>query len=249
MTPTQRKTGNDRFEAYLDRWREKAEQSDHYELAYELTGISCWQDGVDYGLLLRNKAMGDLLRDIGPRYRQATLESFVVTDPRQQREVALVRGYLDAIDNREAAGEGLIFYGPCGTGKDHLAVAAGKTAIGLGHSVAWRSAQTIFSDFRDSFSDESGQSEADLMRNLTQPDILIVSDPVPSHGELTDFQGNILYRLVNARYCETKPTWVTLNVANVEDARRRVGSATIDRLTHGATVVFCNWPSYRRAGA
>lgn len=213
-----------------------------------MIGLQRWPDDVDPGRVLRNKAIADLLKDVGTRYRQATLDNFVASDPKQQRAVELVRGYLERLDDHVAAGEGLILYGPSGTGKDHLAIGAGRIAVGRGYTVGWRSAQTIFSDFRDSFSDDSGDSEEDILRNLIQPDVLIVSDPVPSHGELTDFQGNILYRIVNARYCEQKPTWTTLNVANVDEARRRVGPATIDRLTHGATPVFCSWPSFRKAG-
>ena len=247
-TPTPRADGNDLYDSFLDRWREKVKHFEPYELNWKLTGCSHCPAGVDLGRLLRDKTLADLLQDVGTRYCHATLTDFVVTDPKQQRAIDLVRGHLERLDDHVTAGEGLIFYGPSGTGKDHLAIGAGRVAIGRGYTVGWQSAQTIFADIRDSFSDESGQSEADVMRNLIQPDILIVSDPVPSHGELTDFQGNILYRLVNARYCEQKPTWTTLNVADVDEARRRVGPATIDRLTHGATPVFCSWPSFRKAG-
>ncbi|MGD9128044.1 MAG: ATP-binding protein, partial [Planctomycetia bacterium] len=227
----------------LDRWREKAKKVD----SYDYIGRQSWDGSdIDPGVVLRNKAISGLLADVGNRYRTATLANFVVTDPRQEKALSSVRGYLERLDDHIAAGDGLILYGPVGTGKDHLAIAAGRIAVGMGYSVAWRSAQTIFSNFRDSFSDESWETEADLLNNLLQSDVLILSDPVPSHGELSDFQGNILYRLVNARYVEQKPTWTTLNIANVDEARRRIGSATIDRITHGAMAVFCSWPSFRK---
>jgi DNA replication protein DnaC len=192
--------------------------------------------------------MSDLLHDVGARYRGATLDGFLVTDPNQEKAIAAVRDYLERLDDHIASGDGLILYGPCGTGKDHLAIAAGRIAVGMGYTVAWQSAQTIFADFRDSFSDDSGQTEGELMRKLIEPDVLIVSDPVPSHGALTEFQGNVLYRLVNSRYVDQKPTWTTLNAVNVDEARRRAGPAMIDRLTHGAVTVFCNWKSFRQPG-
>jgi DNA replication protein DnaC len=240
--------GPDRFSAGLERWRAKAQHLPP-EVLWDLFGTTHWPGEVtDHGAFLQRAALSDLLRDAGARYRAAELGNFVATDPTQEEAIALVQKYLDRIDDHVSAGNSLILYGPCGTGKDHLAVGAGRTAIRLGYTVRWQSAQTIFSDFRDSFSEESSKTEADLMRDLLQPDILIVSDPVPSRGELSDFQGNLLYRLVDARYVEQKPTWTTLNVANVNEARLRVGPATIDRLTHGAVAVFCNWPSYRKPG-
>jgi DNA replication protein DnaC len=201
---------------------------------------------MDPGLFLRNKAMADLLRDVGARFCDSTLDNFVAAEPKQKKALSLVHGYLKQLDDHVREGNSLIFYGPCGTGKDHLAIGAGRIAVGMGYTVGWATAQTIFADFRDSF-DADNESEADLMKKLLQPDVLIVSDPAPSRGCLTDFQVNILCRIVDARYIEQKPTWTTLNVTNMDDARQRVGVATIDRLVHGATTVFCSWPSFRRA--
>jgi DNA replication protein DnaC len=235
--------------AGLALWREKAKRLSG-DAIWGLIGRTAWpddrdRDSMDPGLFLRNKAMADLLQDVGARFRDSTLDNFVAADPKQKKALSLVRGYLERLDDHVREGNSLIFYGPCGTGKDHLAIGAGRIAVGMGYTVCWTTAQTIFADFRDSFN-ANNESEADLMRKLLQPDVLIVSDPAPSRGGLSDFQGNVLCRLVDARYIERKPTWTTLNVTGMDDARHRVGVATIDRLVHGATTVFCSWPSYRK---
>ena len=227
------------------RWRAMAEKMTGDQLL-DFLGFTLPR-GFDPALALQTKAWHSFLKDIGARYTQARLENFVITEETQRKAMALVRAYLHDIDAQMESGNGLVFYGPVGTGKDHLAIAAGREAICAGYTVCWRSAQKIFSDFRDSFSDDSGENEADLLRSLLLPEILIVSDSVPSHGGLTEFQGNVLYRIVNARYSELKPTWATLNVIDIAEAQRRVGMAAIDRLTHGATAVSCYWPSHRQA--
>jgi hypothetical protein len=52
---------------------------------------------------------------------------------------------------------------------------------------------------------------------------------------------------VDYRYSHRKPIWLTLNVADGAEAELRMGAQTVDRLRDGALVLFCNWPSYRKA--
>ena len=78
--------------------------------------------------------------------------------------------------------------------------------------------------------------------------MLVLSDPVPPKGELSDYSESILYRIVDARYITMKPTWTTMNVASGEEADRRLGAPIVDRLRHGALCLSCDWPSFRTAG-
>jgi DNA replication protein DnaC len=82
---------------------------------------------------------------------------------------------------------------------------------------------------------------------MTRPNVLAISDPTPPLGELSDYQRSMLFRVVDRRYRDLRPTWVTINAADSAEAERKIAPNIIDRLAHGALVLRCNWPSYRRA--
>jgi DNA replication protein DnaC len=231
---------DDQYAKYLDRWKEKAEHERHTAI-YDW---SCPRD-ADPALYYRGRTLRKLLEDIGPRYRDAKLTTFRTDEPGQAKAVERIRAFLDGIDAHVEAGAGLVLFGPPGTGKDHLAIGAGRIAIAMGYTVRWFSCQRIFQEFRDAIGDE-GTSEESLFKELFKPEIAILSDPVPVQGRLTDFQEGILWRLVDGRYRFCKPTWCTMNVASDAEACERLGPAIVDRLSDKALVLFCNWPSFRK---
>lgn len=114
-----------------------------------------------------------------------------------------------------------------------------------GIRVEWLSGLDFYGDCRDRI--ESGDPESKAIRHYANPAVLAVSDPLPPTGQLTVFQRSMLFRVVDRRYSQMRPTWVTLNVASRNEAMERIGANIIDRLTHEALVVHCDWPSYRRA--
>lgn len=181
----------------------------------------------------------ELLNAAGQRYRDCTLENFACKVPIQRQVVSSVVAYVAA-----DCPENLILYGPVGTGKDHLAFAVCRSAVKAGKTVRWVNGQSWFGTVRDSF--DSVKSEASLISELSRPDLLCLSDPLPPMGALTQFQSTMLYRLIDARYSRNVPTICTVNVANDGEADERIGAATWDRLCHGAYKLRCPWPSYRQ---
>lgn len=76
--------------------------------------------------------------------------------------------------------------------------------------------------------------------------MLAISDPTPPLGEVrSDWQRSLLFRIVDRRYRDLKPTWVTINAASAEEAEKRLTPNIIDRLSHDAVIVRCNWKSFR----
>ena len=184
---------------------------------------------------------------IGKRYADCTLDNFEATCPAQEQVLAKLRDYVSDIRANVDRCRGLVLFGPAGTGKDHLLVGAAKEAISAGVYVEWKNGRDLCGQFRDAIKGESIRSEGGLLRDLEAPDVLILSDPVPPTGRLTEYQGDVMFRLVDARYRELKPTWATLNVAGGSEADDRLGSQIVDRLKHDALALFCDWPSYRTA--
>jgi len=194
---------------------------------------------------LRDNDWVTLMRDIGRRYIGCRLGNFEANTDAQKSAIVSLNTFCEEIKERTEAGQGLVFTGPKGTGKDHLAVACLRVAVlHQGIKADWVDGQSLYQEFRDNIDSES--SELQMVRQYTAPKILLISDPVPHTDSLTAFQQSVLWRIIDRRYRNMTPTWVTMNVATAEEAEKRIGSQIVDRLRDGALSIVCNWPSHRR---
>ena len=201
-----------------------------------------WQ----WQLAAKRKARAEqLLAERGERYRDCRLANFDILHPGQQDAKDQLLTYLENMDVEIALGNGVILFGPSGTGKDHLmaAMAYGVTRVG-GYVVVWRNGPDLWAAMRSTIDDRVNDRE--VIAPLVRADVFILSDPLPPEGTLTHFQRETLYRILESRYSQRKPTWVTLNVKNGTEACERLGVPNFDRLRDSATAIYCNWPSYRR---
>lgn len=196
-------------------------------------------------MLRRDRMCRDLLLTAGSRYAHCTLDNYSAEMPAQVAVVCALREYVASLGERFTAREGLVIYGPVGTGKDHLALSVARESIlRYGLHAALMRGQTFFGDVRDRM--DSGELERDLLGSLIAPAILVVSDPLPPIGALTQHQAGMLYRLVEARYAANRLTICTINVASDSEAEDALGTPTWDRLCDGAWKVRCAWSSWRR---
>lgn len=198
----------------------------------------------------QHKSWAAVLTGAGNAYAQCTLQSYrtdkVPADYRKQQEAAYraVCEYSQRIGDRIREGVGLVLFGTVGSGKDHLAVSVCRHAIKAQFRAGWVNGQRWYSELRDAI--DSDKTERRILSEVATPDLLVLSDPLPNAGELTPYQSTWLYRLADARRAAGKPTIVTVNVADDDEADRRLGEATWDRLCQNAIKIRCNWPSYRR---
>lgn len=198
----------------------------------------------------REKDWQHLQRRLGPRYGECSLDNFELSRDQkvaeaQRRVMEQITDYRDNLRERVAEGVGIVLFGPAGGGKDHLLVALMKPAVFAGFSVRWENGMDLFGDMRDQI-DREDMTERQFIESFTKPDVLCISDPIPPWGSLREFQSAFLFRVLDRRYRDKKPTWVTANFANRQEAIDRVGGQLIDRLRDGALTLHCNWESYRR---
>lgn len=181
------------------------------------------------------------------RYRQATLDSFRCDIERQHRVVAMLREYLSNPMANFHEGIGIVLYGPVGTGKDHLAIGVMRVLVEKlsGVRVLNVNCQDWFGQLRDAI-DQKSESESQMIRRLSAPHWLLLSDPLPPFGNLSQHQSTMLYRLLEQRAKQRLPNIVTINVANEEEARTRLGAACWDRMRGETWRIQCKWESYRR---
>jgi DNA replication protein DnaC len=148
-------------------------------------------------------------------------------------------GTLDFV----AARENVVFLGPPGTGKTHLAIGLGIRACQAGHRVLFATAAQWVARLADAHT--AGRLQDELVRLGRYP--LIVVDEVgyiPFEAEAA----NLFFQLVSARY-ERASLIVTSNKpfgrwgeVFGDDV---VAAAMIDRLVHHAEVVALKGDSYR----
>lgn len=196
----------------------------------------------------QRKACWDrLVADRGKRYEQCRLETFVATLPLQVDAVQTCELYALNVREHYRNGAGLVLYGPRGTGKDHLLVAVAYHAIKeSGLRVHWENGVDMFAEVRRAVGNESKQTVESIVRMLSRCDVLAISDPLPPSGTLTEFQQEFLVRVIDRRYSNRLPTWITVNVANRGELETRLSAPIADRLLEWATTVYCNWPTHRK---
>jgi DNA replication protein DnaC len=156
-----------------------------------------------------------------------------------KRELIAHLGTLDFV----LAKENVVFLGPPGTGKTHLAIGLGIRACQAGHRVAFATAAQWVARLAEAHA--QGRLQAELVR-LGRSPLLVVDEVgyIPFEAEAA----NLFFQLVSARY-ERASLIVTSNKpfgrwgeVFGDDV---VAAAMIDRLVHHAEVVSLKGDSYR----
>lgn len=189
----------------------------------------------------RQVAVDGLNRDLRERHRDASLRSFAATTEPMRAVVAKLTTIAESIGDFVSGGGSLLFYGPPGSGKDHLAIAMLKAAAREGHSARWMATQMYFDEMADA--SRKDRSMTDIRAKWLLPKVLCLSDPVMDGT--TEANRRELYRLVNERWLDRKCTWVTCNCRSFDEAREMLGGAALSRLMEGCEPIFCNFADYR----
>ncbi len=193
----------------------------------------------------RKKMLDEFLESVGDLHSGCRLHNFECRTPQQEKVHSAIVEYGNSLPERLETREGIVLYGPVGTGKDHLMVSLGGIAVErFDRSVRWLNGQNWLGDVRDAM--DSDKAERSLLAEISRPEILILSDPLPPMGGLGQHMATMLYRLFEARDARGRVTWVTINVMSDQEADERMSVPTWDRICDRSWKMFCNWKSHRK---
>ena len=144
---------------------------------------------------------------IPARYAQCSFETFK-TEAGTAQDHALLFARTLVVDY-PAVDRGLLFMGPAGVGKTHLAVSIIKGLVEKGFACIFSEFGSLLKEIQDSYNPISKTSELKVLAPIYQADVLVLDElgaTVP-----TDWVRDTMYQIINKRYNDNKLTIFTTN--------------------------------------
>jgi DNA replication protein DnaC len=177
------------------------------------------------------------------RYAKCTFANFTSV-PGTSQDNALLHAHKFA-NEYPAVERGLLFMGPAGVGKTHLAVSIIRDLIQKGFAGLFYEFGSLLKEIQDSYNPISKSSELRVLAPVFQADVLVLDElgaTVP-----TDWVRDTMYQIINKRYNDNKLTIFTTNYLDKnKELEERINYRLRSRLFEMCTNVVIDGEDYRR---
>jgi DNA replication protein DnaC len=156
-------------------------------------------------------------------YLGCAFETFRAETPSQRRAVEFLKGLKIPFKRP------VMLFGPCGTGKTHLAIAAMRSLIlndkiSRAHFVL---GPKLIGEIRQGTLSDGDYSEEDVIRKYTDINLLVIDDI--GVEKATEYVIQCWYRIIDARHSNGLPTIYTSNL-DKEQVAEKLGPRIASRL-------------------
>jgi DNA replication protein DnaC len=186
-----------------------------------------------------NIAENLIAAQIPPMYTQKSFETFETNNNYQKSVFENAKKF---VSEYQPNNNGLLFLGPAGTGKTHLAVGVLKELIRNGHIGLFYNVIKLLDDIRNSYSKEDGSEQWELLDMIYNSDILVLDDL--GAQRVTGWVSDRLYAIINHRYDFRKTTIVTTN-QDIPEIKENIGIRIYSRLAEMCGFVYFKGKDYR----
>ena len=198
----------------------------------------CWRVGVAEQMLARAR--------IPARYARCDFSTFVTYDNEKLQRAFRKAGEFAA--TFPAVDKGLLFIGPSGIGKTHIAVSVLREVVLKGIRGVYYDTRSLLSTIRSTYNPVTRASEAEVLDEVMGAELLILDDL--GAERLTDWVEETMHLVVNTRYNERRPTLFTTNYEDVSEQEMdslcvRVGYRLLSRLREMCEFLEYDGPDYR----
>lgn len=207
------------------------------------------KDAAAEELKLREARKAEWERRVGSagipeRFQSRSLKSFVAETSAQAAALQFAVEYADGFDQVLKTGRCALFVGKPGTGKTHLAVGIALRIMHRdGRTALFTTVQRAIRRIKDTWSRDSEETETQVIKSLTFPDLLILDEVGVQFG--SKFEKDMLFDILNERYEKRHPT-ILLSNEKEGDVREYLGARVFDRLREdGGELIPFEWESHR----
>lgn len=167
------------------------------------------------------------------RYQNCSLENFEVHNDSHKDALKISRRF---VKNYPAQEVGLLYIGPCGVGKTHLAVAVIRELIEKKRvSCLFYDFRELIRDIQSSFTPDSNLSEAEILAPVFDAGVLVLDEL--GAKRTTAWVEETVFYIINQRYNQKKLTVFTSNYLDTEDDQdtresfyKKSGDSLVDRI-------------------
>lgn len=180
---------------------------------------------------------------IPEKYLSRSFANYRAEGEGQQRALEACQRFVARFPELQRSGGGLIMTGRPGTGKTHLACAAGNALLAQGHSVVFLTVARMIRKIRETYRRDSALTEQQVLDALVAVDLLLLDEVGVQRG--TESEEQLLFEVLNERNALFAPTVLISNLTAAE-IKTFIGERALDRLREGGSkLIVFDWDSYR----